>query len=349
MKTISFSNAVSIKEYALKHCDQTLILFGKNQLVTTAIELMPENVVLCSTERLVSSTGVSETGFSGLVVASQYTELVPIDEPPILSLASLQQAYQQVAADPNAFLLLLCDGCQAHEEMILTSFYFLDPHFKMIGGSAADENKGQTVISLGNKKIPNLAIFFSLPAKILLIKENLYLPIGKRLLVTKADPLKRVVYTFNGRPAAEEYANQLGISVAELTASFIRHPIGKKRGEDIYINSPQRINDDHSISFYAQIIPNTFVEILTPGKIDQILTKTRQQIGQAELLFSIHCTLRNRYLIQSQQWGKVLASLNQVATQQIGFVSNGEQFNWQHLNQTMVLLAIKENTEMGDD
>lgn len=342
METISFSDADSIKQYALSHSDQDLILFGKNQLVAQAIKFMPENVVLCSSESLVTATQVSQTGFSGLTFASQYAQLVPISEPPILSLTRLQQAYHRVETKPNAFLFLLCDGYRAHEEMILTTFYFLNHRFKMIGGSAGDIQHGKTLLSLGTRRLTNLAIFFDLPAEVSLIKENLYLPTGKRMLVTKADPLKRVVYTFNGRPAAEEYASQLGISVAKLADAFIKHPLGKKLDDEIYINSPQKINADHSMSFYAQIIPNTFLEVLAPGNIEQILAHTRQQIDHAQLIFSIHCTLRNQYLLQTQQWPKVLKSLNQSATQQLGFISNGEQFNWQHFNQTMVLLAIKE-------
>ena len=57
----------------------------------------------------------------------------------------------------------------------------------------------------------DLCIFVDCKKRTKLVKENIYVPTGKKMLVTNADPIKRCVYTFNNRPADEEYARILGI------------------------------------------------------------------------------------------------------------------------------------------
>ncbi|MGF0105092.1 hypothetical protein [Ligilactobacillus ruminis] len=45
----------------------------------------------------------------------------------------------------------------------------------------------------------DLCIFVDCKKRTKLVKENIYVPTGKKMLVTNADPINRCVYTFNNR------------------------------------------------------------------------------------------------------------------------------------------------------
>ena len=176
-----------------------------------------ENVILCSTSGEFTSKGYRDNAITGFSYNPSIAEVVEILYPPAKSLKKLQDAYLKVKYNSNAFALLLCDGLSAMEESIITTFYFTDPKFKIIGGSAGDNLKFEkTLIYIGSKKVHSTAIFFNMKSRTQLIKENIYEPSGKKLLVTEADTINRTVKTFNNKPASEEYAKALGIKEGDL-------------------------------------------------------------------------------------------------------------------------------------
>lgn len=267
---------------------------------------------------------------------------MPIADPPILSRHDLKKAYDKVKDNPNAFMYLIADGLSGQEDMILTSLYFMRPDFKMIGGSAGDTKHDETLIYYGSHRVRHLCIFVDCKKRTKLVKENIYVPTGKKMLVTNADPIKRCVYTFNNRPADEEYARILGIPLYDLHDAFISHPLGQKIDGELFINSPQKINHDHSITFYSEIIPNKFIDVLGLGDMKQIMAETREKMGmKPSTLLSINCVLRDLYFKKHGKWREVFASLDELNEKEAGYVSAGEQYNFDHCNQTMVLLGIE--------
>ena len=188
----------------------------------------------------------------------------------------------------------------------------------------------------------DLCIFVDCKKRTKLVKENIYVPTGKKMLVTNADPIKRCVYTFNNRPADEEYARILGIPLYDLHDAFISHPLGQKIDGELFINSPQKINHDHSITFYSEIIPNKFIDVLGLGDTKQIMAETREKtVMKPSTLLSINCVLRDLYFKKHGKWREVFASLDELNGKEAGYVSAGEQYNFDHCNQTMVLLGIE--------
>ncbi len=96
------------------------------------------------------------------------------------------------------------------------------PHF---GGSAGDDNYlTHTHVYFGGE-------FHSGAAVVLLVNTWLdfevftthhILPRGEKLVVTRADSGMRRVYELNAEPAAEEYAQLIGVPVAELNHQIFR-------------------------------------------------------------------------------------------------------------------------------
>lgn len=322
---------------------KSYIIFAGYDLIKNLAEVTRENVILCSTSGEFTPKGYSDSAITGFSYDPKEAEIVEIDHPPVKSLRALKSAYDKVKSNNNAFALLLCDGLSAMEESIITTLYFIKPEFKIIGGSSGDNLKfKETLIYSGNKKVHSIAVFFDSSKKTQIIKENLYVPIGKKMLVTEADPITRTVKKFNNRPAASEYSRLLGISEEELSKYFMSNPLGRKVNSEINISSPMKINGDGSITFYCQIVPNTFVEILEIADYEKVLEETLNKISiSPSFTLSINCILRSLHFIENRMWNQVSEGMLSVCRNQTGFISYGEQYYKNHFNQTMVMLLVE--------
>lgn len=343
MNSFLFNKTSDMLDYINSSTDLSHIIFSGIAQVEELSQIVGHNVVLCSTSGEFTSQGYKENVITGFSYKSDAAEVVEILYPPAKSLKGLHSAYSKVKNNSNAFTLLLCDGLSAMEEAIITSFYFTDPNFKIMGGSAGDNLKFEkTLIYIGSKKVHSVAVFFNMKKRTQLIKENIYVPSGLKLLVTEADTIKRVVKTFNNKPASEEYARALGVREAELSKYFINNPLGKISKDDIYIASPMKVNPDKSITFYCQLIPNTFVELLKPSDYYQEISRTISKASfSPSFVLSIHCILRSLKFIDENAWDNVSSKLLSLTKNQTGFISYGEQYYRNHLNQTMIMLLVE--------
>jgi hypothetical protein len=162
------------------------------------------------------------------------------------------------------------------------------------------------------------------------------------MLITDSDTISRVVMTFNNRPASTEYARVLGVNESELPNYFMSNPLGRKMRGEVYIASPMKVNSDKSITFYSQVMPNTFVDILEIADHDAVIKKTASEINvKPSFAFSVNCILRSLYFTQAKEWPLVNRQLLSICSNQAGFISYGEQYYKNHFNQTMVLLLVE--------
>lgn len=320
-----------------------IILFANAQMVQELSRIAPETAILCSTAGEYTPEGYKDGAVAGWVYPLAEAEAVEISHPPIKSIGQLRRAYGKVRDNPHAFMLLLCDGLSTMEESVMSTLFFMSPEFKVIGGSAGDNLQfKETFIYKGCRRVRHLAVFFDSRKKTVLLKENIYTPSGTTLLVTGADALNRIVHTFNNRPASEEYARFLGVPEQELERHFMNHPLGKMYEHDLYIASPMKVNPDKSITFYAELMSNTFVQLLKPEDPIQVVSKTVADAPfKPSFVFSVHCILRSLKFLDTACWEDFHRELSRLCGNIAGFVSYGEQYYKRHANQTMVLLLVE--------
>lgn len=343
MNSLNFNSTDDAVNYINKTNNKGYLLHVPIDKVTNLSEQVGENVVLCSTAGEYTSSGYKNGVISGFEFARDEGSIVEILYPPVRSLKNLKESYEKVKFNPNAFMLLCCNGLSGMEEAIITTLYFMDDNFKIIGGSAGDNCRFQeTLIYIGNKRVHSAAIFFDVKKRTQIIKENIFMPSNKKLLVTDADPINRIVKTLNNKPASAEYARMLGVNEAELSNCFINHPLGKIFTNDIFIASPMRVNFDKSITFYCQVMPNTFVYILDPVEPVAKIRDTLKTLSfKPNFIYLVNCILRSSKFQKEGLWPGIDRELLKVCTNITGFVSYGEQFYKHHVNQTMVMLAVE--------
>lgn len=343
MKSLFFSNSHEASKYTKTNSSKGFVLFSSVEIVLELSNLVSSNVILCSTAGEYCIEGYKNGIISGFEYELSDAEVVEILYPPIKSISNLKEAYKKVQNNENAFALLLCDGLTGMEESIVTTFYFVHDNFKLIGGSAGDGLKfKETFIFIGSKRVYSTALFFNTKRKTSLIKENIYVPSGKRLLVTESDAINRTVKTFNNVPASTEYAKALNISESELSSHFMNNPLGKIYKDEIFIASPMKVNPDKSITFYCQLMPNTFVEVLKPVEPVEQLKKTINSMPfKPNFVFAINCILRSLKFQQENLWKSIDREMVSFCPNIAGFISYGEQYYKAHANQTMVMLIME--------
>lgn len=255
--------------------------------------------------------------------------------------------------DPNVnkkgFGILLVDGLLAAEEKVLSVLNSALKDFTIVGGSAADDLKLKEVFVSSNGEVYKnaaLVTFVKTSKKFFAYKENIYAPTDKELTITKSDLESRIVYEINNMPAADAYAKALGIPREKLTEEcFFSNPVGRQFGNSIWIASPWQLLDNGAIQFYAQVMPNTVVKILKPVNTVEEARNTVKAVKAAvpnvKGIIGFNCLTRYMQFKGENTCGPIYNELSNLG-QVIGFVSYGEQFGGQQVNQTLTLIALGE-------
>ena len=172
-----------------------------------------------------------------------------------------------------------------------------------------------------------------------------FVPTRRRLVITDADPDRRIVRTIDGYPAATAYAELVGLPVEALAAGvFSTHPVMVRLGDEYYVRSIQKVNADGSLTFYCAIEEGL---VLTIGEgVDALRTLTdafvaiEDAVKRPQLVIACDCILRRLELEHdglADEVGRFLAQHRVV-----GFCTYGEQYYAMHVNQTLVGVAIGE-------
>lgn len=321
-------------------------------------EYLPDvDVVGCTTAGELSNRGFTEGSISALSIAADDFEVAPylikdIKQKALFAKDDLLSEAGKIGLTPDStdgFILTLIDSSQAAEEKILTLLCNTFPKLNLVGGSAADEDFKETLVSVNGETMENAAaiVFVRTSHEILFYKENIYTPTHIQLEVTSANIQKREVLELNGKPAAEEYARILGIDLDYLRDNFrdvfFENPLGRTFGEDIWITAPTAIVDDKAIAFASLILPRTMVKLLKPIDAVAEAAKTVQTVKQklpnckGAILFN--CLLRYLQFKKDNQ-REVIAQEYAKLGPICGFNTHGEQLQRHHMNQTLTLIAF---------
>ncbi|MCB9579435.1 MAG: FIST C-terminal domain-containing protein [Polyangiaceae bacterium] len=262
--------------------------------------------------------------------------------------AALQQL-QQRGLDPsgaNSFAFLLIDGLSTREEAVVSSVYRNLGDIQLFGGSAGDGTRfGETHVFHEGKFRKNCAVLSVMHTEnpFRVFKTQHFVSSDDKMVVTEADPDRRIVTEINGEPAGREYARLVGLDVAHLTPMiFSAYPVVVKLGGGYYVRSIQKVNDDESLTFFCAIDEGIVLTVARGVDLIENLEgafgEIRREIGEPELVLGCDCILRS--LECDQRGVKERVGDLMVENNVIGFATYGEQFNAMHVNQTFTGVAI---------
>ncbi|HET9655559.1 MAG TPA: FIST N-terminal domain-containing protein [Kineosporiaceae bacterium] len=196
---------------------------------------------------------------------------------------------------------VLIDGLHGAEELVNETLGNAAPLLEFVGGSAGDDLAfDRTWVAVGEevsyRGVALLVAECAVPFQVL--KTCSFTPTGRVLTVTRADEAGRCVYELDGRPAAQAYADAVGVPVDALDeAIWMRHPLGLMIGGEPWIRSPQTVLPGGAIQFYAQLHTGMQVEVMAAGDLvgdtRRGLERVRAQLGgQVRGAVLFNCILR---------------------------------------------------------
>jgi hypothetical protein len=246
--------------------------------------------------------------------------------------------------DPSKYLgLIFVDGLSGAEEKLIDKIGDLT-NVTFMGGSAGDDLKFEaTHVYANGKSYTNAAVLAVLKPAVpfTFIKTQSFCDLGKPLVVTKANEENREVIEFNGKPAAQAYAEVLGVAVEEAPNRFMHNPVGLVIEGVPFVRSPQRIKGTNML-FYCGVTEGMELSLLESTDIiadtGSALEKAKNELGSISGIINVNCILRTLELDQKQlsdEYGKLFSDYPTV-----GFSSYGEQYIG-HINQTATMVVFK--------
>lgn len=249
-------------------------------------------------------------------------------------------------AGGQRFVMTLLDGLSSSEEQVLATLDTALGSIPSFGGSAGDDNHlAHTHVFCGGRFHSEAAVVVMFHTRIPfeVFTTHHLRPQAVKLVVTRADCERRRVLELNAAPAAEEYARLVEKPPATLTPEvFARHPLAVRIGEQYYVRSIQRVNQDGSLSFYCAVENGIVLTAMRPAplleELEDVLAGLRQRLGEPVLILGCDCFLRRLELESLDQVDEASRLLGRAGV--IGFNTYGEQYHGMHLNQTFTGVAI---------
>ncbi|MGW1554259.1 FIST C-terminal domain-containing protein [Streptomyces sp. NPDC002346] len=243
--------------------------------------------------------------------------------------------------DPaHHFGFLLVDGVHAAEEQVNDMLGNAAPLLDFVGGSAGDDFAlHATWVAVGRDvSYDGVALMVcrsAVPFRI--VKTCSFTPAGTVLRVTSATPALRTVHAFDGRPAAQAYADAVGVPVESLEVDvFMEHPVGLMLDGQPWIRTPQAATPDGGLRFWAQILPGMEVDLMRSGNLladtRTALRRTRLDLGGASGAVLFNCGFRRLEMDAKNLSAAFSSALDGIPT--AGFHTYGESWLG-HVNQTL--------------
>ncbi len=246
------------------------------------------------------------------------------------------------------FGLVFLDGLSVLEEPVTALIHTAIGGIALIGGSAGDSLEFKETRVYADGQFHNGAgIFVMIESRLPFqtFKLQHFEPSTTDMVITEADPLSRTVTEINGGPAAEEYAEILGLEIDALTPQvFAKYPVMLQIGDEWYVRSIQKVNPDGSLTFFCAIdegLPLTIAKGV--GFVETLEAKVKElksQFTRIECTLGCDCILRRLELSESGEATRVEAELAQLNF--TGFSTFGEQFGAVHVNQTLTGVVLGE-------
>ena len=315
----------------------------------------PEAVVIGSSTYVnYTSEGYSHCGVSVLAVNSGIEVsaglLFDINRHPAMYKEHIRLALEKLSSYDNTCCLEFMTAFGKGEELVLDTFEeaLEGTGITVAGGSAgASPESQETVVALNGavyKQTCAFVLIKNLNGKIGFYRENIFKPTSYRFTATYADCEERTVMEYDGEPAADALSRALNVPVENLKSVLALHPMGRIVDGSINITEADEVFPDGSISYFSTIYNHTKLLLLETDNIKRVWNETVQRvkndIEKPSFTISINCLSRSRMFEDESAFGEFVNVLRNYGSF-IGLSGYGEQLNFIHLNQTMILLVFE--------
>jgi hypothetical protein len=346
----------------------TTILFASTSQDLTALgrELAcrgVDRVIGAAAGRVIGADGFAADGVAGFHLPPHRfaTADTLLEDPAGMALPELRSRVQRLRREfdgiragalQHCFAILLADAESRCEERLAGVLGMELNGMPLIGGSAGDlyfnplgHPPGSTRLLYHGeaKRAAAILCLVASASPVAAYCHNHYLPSDKKMVITDAEPERRVVREIDGRPALEVYAAACGFRKRLLNSrDFAPYPLMIRIGGHYYPRGMQRIYADGALEFACALEPGLVVSLARPGdmiaSLDELFSVMRRRIGAPDLVIGVDCAARTAYMQREGLSAGIEALLKRNSV--VGFSSLGEQFNTVHANNSFTCLGV---------
>ena len=356
-------------ERRLRPCGPNLVLFfahPRHDFVALAGEIQarfPDALTAgCTTFGEIGPLGLTQGAVVGLALGSpcraaavcvpNLCKLRFEDGPRLLEELARQLGLELGAVSASRHVLLtLTDGLSGMEEILVASIGARLPTVPLVGGSAGDGTRFQrTLVALGGRARQGAAVVLLLEPGVPFHAFQLhhYRPSPGRVVVTRADPKRRIVSGLNGRPAAAVLADLFGVTLEHLVAGGVAElashgtQFAFRVGDTHYMRSVMTLQGE-SLLLGGAVEEGSILTVMHAG---DIVEATRNGIAQARhalqgepaVMLAFNCGGR---LLEAENRGVIREFHDATCPFPcVGFTTYGEQFGSMQVNHTLTSLML---------
>lgn len=312
-------------------------------------------VMACTTAGEIGQTGYDE----GLIVAigfprsdfasrsmlisdlDHYDAQAVVDRIAVERVA-LQDSYPEME---SCFAFLMVDGLSLREDMLSTTISPALRDMPLFGASAGDGiDFSQTLVALNGQVLQNAAVLSLVRSRhrMRVFSHDHLEPTDVQMVVTGADPERRIVKEINAEPAGREYARIVGKNPEQLDQFiFASHPVVVRIGGQHHVRAIQQVNEAGELVFFSAIDEGMVLTVARPLGMATHLQKLMDDLSREEApanIIACDCILR-RIEAEQTQAARALSTIMS-RHRVIGFSTYGEQIGPLHVNQTMTGVAF---------
>lgn len=320
-----------------------------------AVHYPDTDVLACTTAGEIGATGYEE----GLVVGIGFpsdgfvTKSIMIED---IHALDIQSTIDQITLEritlrdrtpelDDSFAFLVVDGLSLSEDTLAATIAPALRDFPIFGGSAGDGTSfGQTLVALNGKVASNAAVLTLARSRYQtqVFSLNHLVPGDTQMVVTGADPARRIVKEINAEPAAREYARLVGKNPDQLDRfTFASHPVVVRIGDTHHVRAIQQVNEHGELVFFSAIDEGMVLTVASQENLSAHLRAKLSDLGHPRKpanIIGCDCILRRIEAEQSQQTNQISEVLS--ANHVTGFSTYGEQIGPLHVNHTMSGVAF---------
>lgn len=245
----------------------------------------------------------------------------------------------------SEFAFLAVDGMSLREDELAGVLSIGLGGIPLFGGSTGDGlDFSRTYQSLDGATRTNAAIVSVVRSKcpIRVFSLNHLTPTETKMVVTDADPARRIVRQINAEPAAAEYARIVGKMPEQLDQfTFAAHPVVVQLGGRHHVRAIQRVNKAGELVFFSAIDEGMVLTLADTEAMAPHLDAELSRLSDPKeptMILGCDCILRRLEAGQVQQTGPVSDVLRRHKVR--GFSTYGEQLGALHVNHTMTGVAF---------
>ena len=274
--------------------------------------------------------------------------------------AAIQSAVQQLGARADDLgskkyvAIVIDDGFRFRKEELLLGVMSMNQALVAVGGGAADSEldltKASAEIHVDGEVVTDAAAvaLFRTDAPWAALRSHWYVPTGQTIRLTKIDDTATRALEIDGKPAAQRYAELLGVDVEDLEfgkpKGFAATPLALRVGREYFIRAPWKPLPDGSIMFANMLEQGTELELVKATPAGESLRRflqselpSRVQNPRATLLF--HCVGRTAFAAMTGQTQE-LSEAFKVAPPCVGMNVYFEMYCGFQINSTLTALSF---------